>query len=806
MNKNLVFILLTAFFLMLANNFIFAAPLDAECGSNARNYSSSDANYLGNFCLFGVEGFVNPPAFPAQGGSVDWSCFGIDGGVDVNCTASRDNVACTPSCTYRCGESDGCGGICPSTNVDSFYPDVDRDNHGDSIASQVNLCISCIAGSMGGYNCKTNGFVQNHDDCDDSDPNVYPGAVEICDGKNNSCSTDNFIDPGFECPNLGFNCIIPGVVDSLRSCNCSTCESNTPNSPPQIDTNGPYLASASVVDTLTGYCSDTDGTISDCNWSFTGSGCSVISQAKSGLGSLYAQSIANIRCTLVGNFDFTLTATDNALDSTSDSASVIVVSVNNSYVEVVNTPPTDVNATLEKITSGETITVKCPITASLDPDVASPASQTIRYFGRVVPEDSGVRNFIEFTQTDTSRVLLQPLDREAVICCDVKASDGIEETVVYNTCINGPNPDPESLKSDCNYPAGKFFLPLGEGVIFGNSKYDSSYTGNKIWAYSATKDPASLTTCQWGCTQNYDLNIDGYSCITLTPGNKICANPSGGFTPPSMGVSLGPQTYSGTDKNWVYRSSGTPGECEWTCLPGYTKNAITNYGCLPTASLKNCGAPYGLSGLPRGYVELGDANFVGPDKNWVFTADSTKTLLPCEWRCENNEDYLLGEDLYSCVSRISTPFVPLCSDLNFEFTSVDTNINGPKIDFNAYFSCYNRNIRINYNENIVLSQIDFFNADSVKIKSIPLAVDCSKVSLSSLAVQIDSNALGSYSYRVYYGGTFSGHDVSCEKAGVFSLVDSGVKESNIPDASPTSVVLVLAIVMVAILLAKSQKK
>jgi hypothetical protein len=96
------------------------------------------------------------------------------GGVEVNsCSAG------IPSVVEICGNSidDDCdGGVDEGCVIGTYYLDSDWDSYGD-------------AGSfVSGFGAPF-GYVDNSGDCDDSDADVNPGAIEICgDGIDNDCS------------------------------------------------------------------------------------------------------------------------------------------------------------------------------------------------------------------------------------------------------------------------------------------------------------------------------------------------------------------------------------------------------------------------------------------------------------------------------------------------------------------------------------------------------------------------------------------------------------------------------------------
>jgi hypothetical protein len=68
----------------------------------------------------------------------------------------------------------GDGGAEDSCYEKTFWPDADGDGYG-TFSQPLSAC-ELPAGAS-----------QNPDDCDDTDPNVHPGAVEICDDKDGNC-------------------------------------------------------------------------------------------------------------------------------------------------------------------------------------------------------------------------------------------------------------------------------------------------------------------------------------------------------------------------------------------------------------------------------------------------------------------------------------------------------------------------------------------------------------------------------------------------------------------------------------------
>ncbi len=145
--------------------------MDAADSNDDGAVDIGDAIYTLAF-LFS-NGAPPPPPFPAAG-------------LDPT-TGAPDVLVCGDPCApdELCnGVDDDCDGLVDEDPIDgtAYYIDLDADGFGDSSSPPVSACTA------------PPGHVGNPDDCDDSDPDIHPGAPEFCDGVDQDC--DGTADDG----------------------------------------------------------------------------------------------------------------------------------------------------------------------------------------------------------------------------------------------------------------------------------------------------------------------------------------------------------------------------------------------------------------------------------------------------------------------------------------------------------------------------------------------------------------------------------------------------------------------------------
>jgi len=186
---------------------VFAAPGDpctdwrGRAGQiNCRGWCSHNANIANNVGNGNCQRRYNCAYFGYDGGDC-WDCYvdadgdgygsntaaqcGSPNSVDNDNDCDDGDADRYPGNAEICdGKDNDCDGRTDEgLNWDEYWPDSDGDGYGNRSGASIETCDG-----------PPSGYVDNDLDCDDSDPDIYWGHAEICDGKDNDC--DGNVDEG----------------------------------------------------------------------------------------------------------------------------------------------------------------------------------------------------------------------------------------------------------------------------------------------------------------------------------------------------------------------------------------------------------------------------------------------------------------------------------------------------------------------------------------------------------------------------------------------------------------------------------
>ncbi|MBA3647764.1 MAG: T9SS type A sorting domain-containing protein [Chitinophagales bacterium] len=179
------------------------------------------------------------------------SCSQPPGYVANNTDCNDGNASVHPNASEICnGIDDNCNGQTDEGVKTTFYADADNDTYGNA-----NVTIQSCS--------QPPGYVFNSGDCNDGNGNIYPGAVEVCNGVDDNCNgqTDEGIVSASVNPS-GAIAICAGSTVTLQANTGSglTYQWNKDGIPVSGATSSSFIASAAgsyTVTVFSGSCSAT---------------------------------------------------------------------------------------------------------------------------------------------------------------------------------------------------------------------------------------------------------------------------------------------------------------------------------------------------------------------------------------------------------------------------------------------------------------------------------------------------------------------------------------------------------------------
>jgi hypothetical protein len=146
--------------------------LDDSCDGALSNFESDEDGDGYVVCAYDASSWQGTGSVVAGGDCDDTVATGANAypGAPEYCDSTDTDCDGSPATALAAEDAD-------VLDPETFYADADGDGHGTAASTQ----IACVA---------ADGYVAlNKSDCDDSNKNVYPAAVENCDGVLNNCVT-----------------------------------------------------------------------------------------------------------------------------------------------------------------------------------------------------------------------------------------------------------------------------------------------------------------------------------------------------------------------------------------------------------------------------------------------------------------------------------------------------------------------------------------------------------------------------------------------------------------------------------------